>query len=94
MSILISPNDNRGWGMRRRSSMRGVGIRRRRLTLRTLLGLGTSSRRRSGGRSSRRRSRPASTTTRVMLVRTSPKKETLTREVDWKTQMEGGGMKN
>ncbi|QGQ62663.1 pVII [Fowl aviadenovirus E] len=73
MSILISPNDNRGWGMRRRSrsSMRGVGIRHRRLTLRSLLGLGTVSRRRRGGRSSRRSSRPASTTTRLMVVRTS-----------------------
>lgn len=67
MSILISPNNNTGWGMRRRSrpSMRGVGMRRRArpLTLRSLLGLGT--RRRRGSR----RSRPR-TTSRLVVVRT------------------------
>lgn len=60
MSILISPSDNRGWGammrrtrscgpMRRRSSMRGTGARRRRrmrslvnipMTIRRLIGTG------------------------------------------------------
>ncbi|ADM53798.1 pVII [Turkey adenovirus 1] len=73
MSILISPSDNRGWGaaMRRRcrSSMRGVGLRRRRtttvrpLTLRSLLGLGARRRRR--GRASSRVS------SRLVVVRTS-----------------------
>ncbi|ULR92058.1 pVII [Fowl aviadenovirus 4] len=68
MSILISPNNNTGWGMRRRSrssSMRGVGMcrRARPLTLRSLLGLGT--RRRRGSR----RSRPR-TTSRLVVVRT------------------------
>ncbi|QCC26502.1 pVII [Fowl aviadenovirus B] len=76
MSILVSPNDNRGWGMRRRSrsAMRGVGTRRRprrsRMTLRTLLGLGTASRRRRGRRVGRR-SRPAATSSRLVVVRTS-----------------------
>ncbi|APO40949.1 pVII [Pigeon adenovirus 2a] len=74
MSILISPSDNRGWGMRRRtrSSMRGVGVRRP-LTLRRLLGLGTTTSRR---RNRRRRavrggaSRRTSTSTRIIAVRT------------------------
>uniref|UniRef100_A0AB38ZPB4 PVII protein n=1 Tax=Psittacine aviadenovirus B TaxID=2169709 RepID=A0AB38ZPB4_9ADEN len=80
MSILISPSDNRGWGaMRprrmRRHSMRGVGLRRGALTLRTLLGLGTTRRRRRTGRravrgGASRRAR-SNTTTRIVAVRTT-----------------------
>nr|WGL40801.1 pVII [Tawny frogmouth aviadenovirus A] len=73
MSILVSPSDNRGWGYNR--SMRGCGVRRRRvgaaLTLRRLLGLGTVGRRRRlrGGRRPRRSA--SSTTTRIVAVRTT-----------------------
>ncbi len=76
MSVLISPSDNRGWGMRRRprSSMRGVGSTGR-LVLRRLLGLGTttSRRRRRGTRRVRGGAarRSTTSTTRVIAVRTT-----------------------
>ncbi|QEJ80772.1 protein VII [Southern Psittacara leucophthalmus aviadenovirus] len=73
MSILISPSDNRGWGaMRRRPrpSMRGVGVRRRPMTLRSLLGLGTRRTRRSTRRG-RISGGATRTTTRIVAVRTT-----------------------
>ncbi|BBJ21545.1 core protein precursor pVII [Crane-associated adenovirus 1] len=65
MSILVSPSDNRGWGVRRcRRGIRGVGCRRG-LTLRGLLGMGA--RRRVRRSRARRRAPPVSRTTLVAV---------------------------